>query len=283
MIKPKIWSDDEREFYQNELASLNAILRDATDYSVRHLRTLFLKNKINLEPSAHDAMNKLVELETDFLAAHIKQCFKICREYSKKNRSRIPHMGYEDYVQECAVAIIDSVCGYNGESKFSTYCQTAFTRRLIEVTRSELKLLNNLQQKAASVESLIKSGTPKQQAIDSLDCAIDRFGVRCLMGKSVDLSKIINLAEDQEAQSDSFELFQEKLPYWIAQMSDFEKQLLNCYMNDIPHITLTNQINPNTGKLYTRAAVSQAFIKLKKKLRELMGFELSKIGLATPV
>jgi DNA-directed RNA polymerase specialized sigma subunit len=279
-------SDDQKSELTSTLAKCNASLYRAAfeNYDkprIKRLRDDFKSGEITLRynPEARNALLEIISLESKVLAAYIKMCNELCAAFHHSHPELQSTIGYTDYLQEAAWAIYDATYTYNGSTEFSTYCYRCVKNQLITFVRKQRSLVG-VTTKLAMLRTMARKLMREEQitlseAIDKMICSEalkpkDEKALRRAMSKNY------NLDEEYIENVPVSPTMDEETPImWKAieqsQLNPLERELIEAHLTskrDLRRTISETRINPNTGKLYTKAVLSNVYLAACAKLRQ---------------
>lgn len=107
--------------------------------SVRQLRTNWRTGQFDFESEwqARESIQNLERIEHEIIAGYICIANDLCKAFYYAHVNCSVGVSMDDFVQEAAYAIFNSIYSYDGSNKFSTYCYYAIKNQLIDFIRSD--------------------------------------------------------------------------------------------------------------------------------------------------
>lgn len=102
--------------------------------SPKALRRVYKRDESVLgdNPIAKEHMEKMIAAEPTIVRGYIGMGCKMCLRYEKVNEHGL---SFDDYIQECAMAIHSSQYVYNGRTQFSTFAYTSMCNAMVNMVR----------------------------------------------------------------------------------------------------------------------------------------------------
>jgi len=286
-IKATHWTDAERADRDNELCEVVGCLQKfaATKYgeaNIKRLRTDFLQGAISLRGETRRMMEALLRFEGSFLSAYIRQVCWMANSFWKSNRRDNPEIEPDDYIQEGCVALVNAVQHYDGSTAFTTLLHTALRRAMSCYVRE--------QEERAGVGRAIKTiRRMVMRTMSQRQCSFEE-AIQLLRKEGEDISdrqadkvadamyKTIPLAAEVSSAGGNFgdgPIDEEEIQLAIdeAGLTDLERELVVGYMvgdSSLRAEMTRTRINPNTGNLYTKAALCLAFKRACDKMKDYL-------------
>lgn len=85
-------------------------------------------------------LERLQAVENSLLQHNVRLCIKLSRWYYRRSRHRMPGVQLNDFFQEAALSVCDSVWSYDGSTKFVTYIHWAICNRIKDFIRVDSPL-----------------------------------------------------------------------------------------------------------------------------------------------
>lgn len=231
----------------------------------------------NVTVSAEDAavMMAVKEVEGELLAGFSRMISKATAYCQRNYGSPADELQADAYE-----AFFSAMINYSGENRFSTYLWWALSRNLRRVCldKGELKAPKNVRRIAMRVvDAMHSKGLTFDEAMASEGVPEkNRFKVVASMSRVCSATEL-ELKESEMATSADPESFD-----WVskaveeAKLGRLERAVLKGFM-DAPSGTMglsegcRGLINPETGRPYSRAALSAAWRQARKKIASAMG------------
>lgn len=236
MFKPTLLTDAQRDELEKEIGQATKVLAAEAvriypeTVSNKVVRDDFKKGTIQLSLEGVMAMGTLMELEPYTISAYVAQAQSLATQfYSPGER---PGVSRDDYLQEAVIAIYNAMYTYDGSVRLVTYCYHLMRRALIDFIRVE-------DRRAFS----------------------DRFSddVFRLLSDGFDVPDDLAIVHEMEVAL-------EETP-----LSDLERGLVMASItgdHEFRGRVIKSQNNPNTGRPYNRATLSQIYMKACAKVRD---------------
>lgn len=181
----------------------------------------------NPRGAAH--LRRVMGVEEEMVRGHIRLGAKLSQSYHALNQPNIPGVTLDDFIQQCAMALYDSIYMYNGSTNFSTYATWAIRNRLLDFIQAE--------KAAAQAE--------RRAALDPHAATHD--------AEVNDPGPVMRAFED-------------------APLSEMQRRLVVAHMRgdkEFRRIVSTTEINPATGRPWTRARLSALYVEACEIIRRV--------------
>jgi DNA-directed RNA polymerase specialized sigma24 family protein len=283
LIKSVSWSESEHKQYESELAEVTGLLRETSiklygRADVHRLRKEFLQGtqRLGRYKRTRRAMERLLELETVFLSAFVRLAKSVAQPVYFNNRDNYP-LDLIDYEQEALVAVAKSCCHYNGKNRFSTFVVHTISRHLIDVLRQQSLIQWNfgrrLLKKREVVCTRMSQGDPLEDALRAVPVK-DRAKLAASFSRTVSLPQEELLPSIRGDETKDYESLDVKakinqVKALLPELSGIKRQLVETFLrgDNITGVKMTSQINPNTGRPYTRMWLSKLFQQACQELK----------------
>jgi DNA-directed RNA polymerase specialized sigma24 family protein len=281
---------DEKNALSEKIAEANLLLRDKAEERygeprVKRLRHEYVKHVRGKHLFRFDAETRaflevLMGLESTVLSAYIRMAMELVQAFYLSNRRERPHLDENDYLQEATWALFDSIYCYDGSTQFSTYAYNAVKRRLAGFVRDEethagigrdvkqlrRKVREIMRQQMCRVEEAILALRQMEEMSDEMAAQ-----VRDAMYTVSYIEKDTHQSTPVEADSDQTSALRAAVK--LADLSPIQRELIESYLQTGERIDselVAGRVNPNTGKKYTRQALSQQWAKACDKIKAVM-------------
>jgi DNA-directed RNA polymerase specialized sigma24 family protein len=283
-------TDDQKSALDAQMMASNAVLAAVAiswwgEPSVRRLREEFLAgNHFRLSDTAIEAMVTMTDLEPIVLSAYLGIQIELANAFYWTNLKSRPQLDEEDYGQEASLAVIDAMYCFDGSTKFCTYVYRAIKNRLVAFVRdneTHARVGRGIKKMRERVRVLMRDKQCDfEKAISYLRKEMAKEGKK-LSGTAVkkitaSMYKIQHNISESVPQHVSTEREEaEQLVTEVVEQANLvglERELVEAYLAGEQgfQAKFTLQVNPNTGRLYTRQAVNQTWKRVCVKLRELV-------------
>jgi DNA-directed RNA polymerase specialized sigma24 family protein len=286
---------EQKAMLDAQMAASNMVLaKTATSWwnepNVRRLREEFLAgNHFRFDADTRQAMMTMLELEPVILSAYLGVQIELANAFywCKSSFKGRPQLDEEDYGQEASLAVIDAMYCFDGRTKFCTYVYRAIKNRLSAFMRdheSHARVGRGIKKLRDRVRVLMRDKKCDfEEAILYLRKEMKKEGkklsetttkkIKSSMYK-VRHDVIESLPQKENKESNDREEAHEIIASAVeqAKLKGLEKELVEAYLAGEQgfQAKFTLQINPNTGRLYTRQAVNQTWLRVCDKLRQLV-------------
>ena len=246
--------------------------------NVLRLRDDFKKGRCNLRrsPDARGVMEQLIKIEERIIHGYILVGHSLFMAFDKDNVQKRSGTVFLDYVQEGLMAIYEAMYTFNGKNRFSTYVYSCIKHRLISFVRNNDGLIGSAkalhftrQMSDLKNETLADKTKPLDPDIEMMNDMVKVIPLEPLErilieGKLRDGRQFIHnlqsLAAGQlEVLEESLSLGKNAYDAHVIR----HRLIETIRMNRVKFIG----INPITGKPFTRAALSQTYLRGCKKLQ----------------
>ncbi len=261
-----VLSDEEKKYLEQHMASAVSALSEAANANygfanIKKLRTDYKKGLIQLDDETRLKMDWMIAHESRIIAGYIRLVNKI---YLKFNRfGSNTGATVNDYLQEGALAIYDAMYEYNGSSKFTTFVYCFIRNRLVDFNRREnknRKVENSINKLSSQIYDMKACGVSCERAVKQInsDDEFDEDVIDWL--KSSAKPATTALTGESKEMWDAVE---------NAPLTVMERNLVEAHLrgDHSYRSKLSETINENTGKLWTRQRLSQIFIVACDKIR----------------
>lgn len=209
----------------------------------------------------------------------MRQVCGIAYSFWNVNHNDHPAFEVDDYIQEGCLALTNSVYHYDGSTAFTTYLQHAVRRSLSCLLR-ENEVMGGIGRNVKKwrkmvVRAMKQEHLDVQQAIELVrktEKISDKYA-----DKIVDsiYATVPLEADNIKADLKEYDLDRELIRLCIeeANLTKMERELVDAYMigdSNLRAQITENRINPNTGNLYTRQALSLYFKNACEKIRDAL-------------
>lgn len=243
---------------------------------------------ISISKNDFTIINKIKEIESDVLATYSRLFIKFAKKWNTIDSS----LSFEDYYNESVAAAIKSMWGFvKDEIKFMTYLHMTINRHLMNFTnenkplshwtQTNKKLYGDFEQMRRETgmdigfDEIVKLMGLGSQEIDDLRCMLTK------VISQIEFSKDGNSEEDSSNSIGIFSAVQPEakpvLDYDQMEainrtpMTDWERKVLDAYLeggrgwaSDVAR----NNINPDTGEVYSRRAPRLALDRVLARIKE---------------
>jgi DNA-directed RNA polymerase specialized sigma24 family protein len=230
------------------------------------------------DPQAKKMMDWVIENEQLILSGYIRIAHKLCEAFNYNGDSR-PGVSYADYLQEAAMAIYDAMYMFNGKNCFTTYIYYAIKNRLISFIKHEDRL-SGISDGVRKLQSQLKAIMSKEHC--SIERALDLIQGSEDIGEAV-VEKVKLAMQNVTYQSPEIDIAEEKTNEHLREQTEsmwrsvdetdlthMERSLVMAHLKgqkDFRRKLSEEVINKHTGKLWTKARLSQIFIEACEKIR----------------
>jgi hypothetical protein len=262
-----------------------ALYRSDDPADIRRLRDGHLKHHgtkddpLRRYPGARRCIAGLRLIEEEVLSGYIRTLSALSCSTEEASKKEPPGLDFQDCVNESAWAIWDSMYVYNGRHRFTTFIYRAAKNRLITVLRKHSRDANagcKVQQLKHKVRVLMATERLEFEVAvarviqeESLtDVMTERLNnafamTHQLQGRDVDSVSCIDGGGSEEID----------LMWWAVQnanLTPIERELIEAHLRGDRKFRgrMCKTICPETGNLYTRAWLSQIYIRACAKIRE---------------
>lgn len=243
---------------------------------------------ISISQADFSIINKVKEIEYDVLSYYSRIIFKLAKKWTVID----PSISFEDYYNEAVAAAIKSMWGFVKEDiKFMTYLHMTITRHMMNFT-NENKPLSHWTQENKKLYGDFEQIRRKAGMEIGFDEIVKLMG---LGSEEVDdlrsmLTKVISQIEFSKGGSSDDDAPNSIGIYSAAQvetkpvldydqmeavrrtpMDDWERKVLEAYLeggrgwaSDVAR----NNVNPETGKVYSRRAPKLALDRVLARIKE---------------
>lgn len=220
--------------------------------------------------SAPDAeiMMRIKDIEVELLG-HFSRMISMVVAQVSMSRGRVA----EDFNSEAYEAFFHAMLNYDGSVRFSTYLHNCLRRKILHACSedSTVRIPSNARKLSMRVIEKMNTGQTFDEATDGLKEGAMRIVLASF--KSVQTATDLEVNESEMAKvedKDSFEWVDATLKG--VDLTLLERVALRGFMDSPTGVmglssALKGLINPNTGKEYSRAAISAAWAKARKKIR----------------
>lgn len=270
-VTPRILSDDEKSALADIMDKSTPIIKEAAsrhDLSVKSFRIKFFKGELEVTEEERQAVNAVKNIELTMLEGYCRVAYVVARKFYRKDLELKSGVVLDDYLQEAMAAISDSIFCYNKVNQFSTYVVWSIRNRLILYIQNDQSLSpvkkRILKLRAKILKHMNTTGKSFDESADDLEVnSKDREECSASCAKTVDTSEVnwdymlspyehVSMNVDSKAVMEAFEK---------APLSDFERDILTAYINDVPFVRITDNYN------YSRMAGNYAL----KRALEIVG------------
>ena len=287
-FNPTAFSDEEKSEIETKMAKAFFVFKRASmeKYgfaNIRKLRDSYkacnqAKDFFWFDPQARQMMDWLIDNEQLIISGYIRIAHKLCEAFHYNGESR-PGVSYADYLQEAAMTVYDAMYMFNGKNCFTTYIYWAIKNRLISFIKHEDRL-SGISDSVKKLQSQLKSIMSKDHC--SIERALDVIQETEDIGDAV-VEKLKMAMRHVTYQSPEIDIAEEKAneklkeqteSMWKsleeANLTHMERTLVMAHLNcqkDFRRKMAETVINKHTGKLWTKARLSQIFIEACDKIR----------------
>jgi RNA polymerase sigma factor (sigma-70 family) len=248
--------------------------------NVRQLRAKYKqqlqsgKNVLWFNPKARKLIDQLTECESEIISGYIRLAHRIASAFSKNYKISLT---YEDYLQEASLGIYDAMYLYDGRNRFSTYAYWIMKNRLLVLIKRELAE-NGITARVLKIKALVEAYMNQGHSLDRSFSRVQEDGVeltetlvervRTLLGQGGDPeNQFAASVEDFEGNQ---ELLKMRKAVELTELTDIERKLINAHLDNDTTFRkqfVETQINPSTGRLWTKQALSQHFLRACQKIQ----------------
>ena len=292
LIKVIDLETEEKARISQRISEINSLLNEkCQSYGFdrgRQLRDYYFKQKKSdslffgmFDQKIIDSLEEMIQLEEKILSGFVKMAQKLSLSFWKLNRGDRPHLDKCDYFQQATWAVFDSIYGYDGSTEFSTYCYVAIKRRLLAFVRDEeihsgigreVKLIRRkikklMRENSMSFDQAMEEIEKTENISETVRCKVKTscYNVKCINDFEFDFQ------QPQRAISGDVELLLKAIE--SVKFNSLQRELISSYLKTGSRIDadlVRERINPNTGRNYTRQAVSQHWVIACEKIKEVM-------------
>lgn len=290
-IVPVDLTEDRKRVLEAQMALAFEVLFDASyaislsdnPADIRRLRDGHLKHggtkddPLRRYPGARRCIAGLRLVEQEVLSGWIRTLSALSCSTEEASKKDPPGLDFQDCVNEAAWAIWDSMYVYNGRHRFTTFIYRAAKNRLINVLRKHSHDANvgrKAQQLKHKVRVLMATERLSFEAAvarvieedDLSDMMVSRlnnaFAMTQQLGDNVEGLPCV------AGGSEEINLMRQAVQN--ANLKTIERELIEAHLRGDRQFRgrMCKTICPETGNLYTRAWLSQIFIRACAKIRE---------------
>jgi DNA-directed RNA polymerase specialized sigma subunit len=254
--------------------------------NVKRLRKEYLEGnaKVLKRKRACAMMAELQSLELRIMAGYIRIAVGYVKSVYLTNQTNHPDLSVGDYMTEAMWGIWDAIYTYDGERgyRFASFVGGVVKNRLINFIRSEERtagISRQIKRLRRQVKELIRDkGMDTEEALDYLvkeeeiDTVLVEL-VRQSMALFVSHTALVTATTHHEKlhQAEQ-ELSAMREAIELADLTPLERELVEAHLdNDRGYRSRMSQerINPNTGKLYTKMALTHVWQRACGKIQEV--------------
>lgn len=287
-VTPIDLTEDERLELEDCMGRAYTIFKQATQAlyqssdpaDVRRLRSEYLEGekKVCKRKRVTAAMIELQSLELRIMAGYIRIALGYVKSVYLTNRTAHPDLSTGDYLTEAMWGIWDAMYTFDLERgyRFASYMGGVVKNRLINFIRTEertagigrdIKALRKrvkevMREKAMCMEEaltvLIKDGEVPPELADSIRQAMAFFVHHTTLHERTE-----QVDQNREAMWEAIRL---------ADLTPLERELMDAHLNNdrgYRSRMAEERINPNTGKLYTKMALTHVWQRACEKVRDV--------------
>lgn len=279
-------SADERNRIEKILIEHNKSLSEASYkiYGFSNIKRLrddyksgFIKLKHNKYAAARNAINWMIENEEKIILSFVAIAEKIVSSFV--GTDLINSNTVDDLMQIAMMSMYDYIYEYNGKSKLISYLTLVIKCRLIDSQRSN-KTLNGYNEEVCKIQKAVVKEMSEKGC--SLNMAISQIQSNNPNISQKQWSRVYDLMTVNEnfdyVIKDVPESNKDTNPQYIeiiekSSLTNIEKELIYAHIQGEQksyRSKLIQEINPNTGRFWTKQRLSQVFQNACKKLQSEM-------------
>lgn len=272
-------------FMAKAFETFSVAATDRTGFAnVLRLRDDFKRGRCNLRrsPDARGAMEQLIKMEERIIPGYIRVGHALFVAFDTDTVQNRPGATFSDYVSEGLAAIYDAMYTFNGNNLFSTYAYWCIKNRLSSFVRNEGRdgISPAIKTLRSKVRSLMREEhITLERAISRMtsengisDLVIQRL-TDCFSRFTHQMSDVESetLAGKQKLPNEELEVMRKMVR--ATPLEPLERILVEGKLeHGRQFVSMFQQTagctNPETGKPFTRARLSQVYIAACQKLRE---------------
>jgi RNA polymerase sigma factor (sigma-70 family) len=217
-------------------------------------------------PRARALMDELAANEDTIVRAYIRLGFKAARQMQRQNPDSDASVG--DYLVECATALYDAMYCYNGETRFSTYATWAIRNRLIDFVRAD-------QQAAGVGKRLKRLRVAVRREMQAVGSTVDQAVAKVASDLQLAADEAARLRDamyhvgrpDEDAGREGPDTTEaDAMREAIARtpLLPIQRELMQIHLSGergYQTRLARERVNPGTGRLYTKAILSNLFVR----------------------
>jgi len=292
-IRPIDLTEDRKRELEAQMALAFEVLADAAyaiNYSdnpadIRRLRDEHLKHNGTKEdplrryPGARRCIAGIRLIETEVLGGYIRTLSSLCCSFEEASKKDPPGLDFQECLDEAGWAIWDSMYTYNGRNRFTTFIFRAAKNRLTSLLRNHARSANagrKVQKLRSKLRLLMATDGLRFEAAlaqvvqeeNLTDVMVVRLQNAMVNTSSLDANAKELSCTDDHAGSEEIELMWQAVRG--ADLTPIERRLVEAHLQGDRQFRkrMCEVICPETGNPYTRANLSQIFIRACVKIRE---------------